>query len=428
MKKFALILLTLALPALLFAAGGQAGASGDSGNHIRFAWWGNATRDERTQNAINLFMQRNPGITVEPQIGTFGGGYWDVLASQAAARDLPDVIQQDVSYILRYADQLADLRPFVDRGLIDLSQWPEASLGAGVINGRLVGLLLGTNALNMFADPAVLERAGVTIDDTTWSWADYERIAIQIFQRTGVQTYPAWQIRHIIESLSIQNGTTLFTADGRRMGIAANAQALAALRSYLEMELRLRAAGALYDPDDAFIEGRAMAEGPMERGRTWNGIGWNNQHTAHQAAAGRPLISLMVPSIAGNGRPGIYFRASMYISMAESSTNKDLAARFINFFINDFEANRILLAERGIPVPSNIQNDVYRLVNQDVRYTFDYITRITPYAGGGHVYPGNAGEVETMLKSVTQRILTGRTTLDAGLQEMVRESDAILAR
>ena len=426
MKKLFLLLAVLALPAFLFAAPSQQPASG--GGYLRFAWWGNATRDERTQKAIDLFVQRNPGVTIEPQIGTFGGGYWDVLAAQAASRDLPDVIQQDVSYIMRYADQLADLRPFANRGLIDLSKWPQASLGNGTINNRMVGLLLGINALNMGVDSAVLSKAGITFDDTKWSWADYEKICVQIFQQTGVQTYPAVQIRHIIESLCLQTNSSLFTADGRQMGIATNPQALAALRNYLEMELRLMAAGALYDPDDAFIQGRAMAEEPLERGKTWNMDFWNNQIEAHQAAAGRTIESKMIPSIAGNSSPGMYLRSSMYISMAENSTNKDLAAKFINFFLNDLEANRILLGERGIPVPTDVKADLYSRVSPGTQYAFDYIDRITPFASSGTNYPANAGEVETMLQNVTQRILMGRTTLDAGLQEMVRESNAILAR
>ena len=426
MKKMFLVLAVLMLPALLFATGVQQGTSG--GGYLRFAWWGNATRDERTQNVINLFVQRNPGVTIEPQIGTFGGGYWDVLAAQAASRDLPDVIQQDVSYIMRYADQLADLQPFANRGIIDLSKWPQASLGNGTINNRMVGLLLGINALNMGVDPAVLTRAGVTFDDTKWSWADYERICLQIFQATGIQTYPAVQIRHILESLALQTNSSLFTADGRQLGMAVNQQTYDALKAYLEMELRLMTAGALFDPDDAFIQGRAMAEEPLERGRTWNMDFWNNQIEAHQDAANRKLESKMIPSITGNSSPGMYLRSSMYISMAENSTNKDLAARFINFFINDIEANRILLGERGIPVPTDVKADLYSRVSAGTQYAFDYIDRITPFASSGTNYPANAGEVEAMLQNVTQRILTGRTTVDAGLQEMVRESNAILAR
>ena len=61
MKKATLVSIVFFLalmPAMVFARGGQA-AGGDG--YIRFAWWGNATRDERTQNVINLYTQRNPG-------------------------------------------------------------------------------------------------------------------------------------------------------------------------------------------------------------------------------------------------------------------------------------------------------------------------------------------------------------------------------
>ena len=61
MKKIVLLLAVLALPALIFASGNKQSDS----NTLRFAWWGNPTRDERTLEVVRLFEQRNPGIKVE---------------------------------------------------------------------------------------------------------------------------------------------------------------------------------------------------------------------------------------------------------------------------------------------------------------------------------------------------------------------------
>jgi hypothetical protein len=53
----------------------------------------------------------------------------------------------------------------------------------------------------MGVDPAVLRLAGITIDDTTWTWADFERIAIEIFQKTGMQTMPPKEFHQIFEHI-----------------------------------------------------------------------------------------------------------------------------------------------------------------------------------------------------------------------------------
>ena len=419
----------LALPAMLFANPGRDQAAE---GYIRVAWWGNAVRDERTNAVIDLFTRSNPGVTVEAQIGTWGGGYWDQLAAQAAARNLPDVIQQDVSYIQSYAGNghLADLTPFTARGRqIDLTNWPESGLGAGRLNNQLVGLLLGTNAWGMGVDRAVLQRAGVTINDETWTWADYERIAMQIFQSTGVQTFPAVTFTQVFEHVSLQFGVGRFTADQRALGISQNQRAFAAMRDYFEMINRLRTACALWDPEDAFIQGRAMAEEPLATGRTWNAGFWSNQFAGHSAAANRTLDFYMYPTVEGNRAPyGTYLRPSMYISMAESSTNKELAARFINFFSNDIEANRILMAERGVPIPTNVRADLHSRVPANDAIIFDYITRITPFASSGTTYPAATAEVEANMRNIVLSMIMGRVAVNTGVDQIVQQSGAILSR
>jgi multiple sugar transport system substrate-binding protein len=65
----------------------------------------------------------------------------------------------------------------------------------------------------------------------------------------------------------------------------------------------------------------------------------------HVNAAKRPLEYYICPSVNGNKAPyGTYLKPSQFISMLSASKNQDLAARFVNFFVNDLEANRILLA------------------------------------------------------------------------------------
>jgi multiple sugar transport system substrate-binding protein len=429
MKRICVFLAVLTLPALLFAAGGGQQQSA-SGGYLRFAWWGNAVRDERTIKATQLFMEKNPGVTVETE-PTNWDNYWQKLNTQAAAGSLPDVMQQDVSYIKQYNDrnQLVDLNIYSQRGLLDLSQWADSGLSPGRLNGKVVGLILGTNAPGIGVDPAVLQRAGVTVDDKTWTWADVERIALQIYQRTGVQTGD--MVNPItIEHICRQFGNGYYAADDKSVGWTNNPQAAAAIKGLFEMDARLAAAGALYDPGDGFIQGRSMEEGPFATGKIWNSLHWSNQHIGQQTAAKRPLEYWMVPTVAGNKAPfGTYFRASMYISMLESSKDKDLAAKFINFFVNDLDGNRILLAERGVPIPTNVRNDLYALVDANNKYLFDYITKVTPFVSPTDPpYPARAGESEDARRAIHLQMLLGRVPIDTGFAQFTQASNAVLSR
>ena len=441
MKRLCLILAVLTLPVLLFAAGGgqqpasgsASSAGGAAGGEIRFAWWGNTTRDAQTNEIVQLFMQKNPGVTVEVEAPIWDD-YWTRMNTLAAAGNLPDVMQHDVSYIKQYnnRNQLEDLNTYIRSGAINVPQGEIASHGMGLLGGKQVGLILGTNAWGMGVNADILSRAGVTIDDVNWTWADYERIAREVYQRTGIQSGAPAQYAQVIESISREFGVGRFTDDDRNMGIAVNEQARNAFRDWVAMEIRLRQAGVSYDPEDGFITTRAQGEMPLARGLVWNDGHWSNQFIAHQNAsqAGARHEYKMLPTVAGRKAPfGLYLRASMYISMLAGSQNKNLSAKFIDFFMNDLEAGRIRLVERGVPIPAAVKSDIYSRLDAGNQYVMDYINRIGNYVSPANPpYPDTAGETETIMRAILQRALMGQLTADDCVAEMIREGTAILQR
>ena len=437
MKKIWLVLIVLCLPALLFARGSSEPAApsggGTTGGYLRFAWWGNPTRDERTLKVVELFKQNNPGVTVDTETTGFAG-YWDQLAAQAAAGNLPDVMQMDYAYIDQYnsRNMLVDLKPLADKGLIDLSKWSDAGLSGGRLSGRLVGLNLGVNAWGMDVDPAILQRAGVTINDTAWTWKDFENAALQIYQRTGVQTFPTGEHYQTIENVVRYFGVPMYASGGKSLGFTNNNAALAAVKEIIDVQLRLKAAGALYDPQDAFIPGRAFPEYPVAKGTAWNHFHWSNQHVALVSAAGRPLNFITCPAPAATGMKapyGTYLKPSMLISMLTATKNQELSAKFINFFINDIEANRILMAERGVPIPTTILQDLSSRVDPNMKHTFDYITKATSVSSAiDPPDPARAGEARDAMKPILLDALMGRISSDAAVTQMVQAANAILGR
>jgi len=426
MKKIVLCLVMAALFMAVFTGCGKKEAAG---GYLRFAWWGNAVRDERTIKAVNLFMEKNPRVTIETE-PTGWDGYWPKLNTQAAAGSLPDIMQQDYMYIEQYnsRNQLLDMKAYVQKGIIDLSQWSDAGLASGILDGKLAALSMGINAWGMGADPAVLEKAGVTIDDAAWTWKDYEQAALTIYQKTGVQTMPFNEFHQPFEHVVRQFGVPFFA--GKNLGMSGNAAARDAVKELIDMQLRLRAAGALYDPEDAFILNRAMEEFPLERGRTWNDFHWSNQHIGHINAAKRPLGFLMFPSVNGNKEPfGTYLKPAMFISILRTTENPDLAAKFVNFILNDTEANRILLADRGSPVPSNVREDLSGRVDPNMKDIFDFISRVTPYSSPiDPPDPPTAGEVRDVIRPILLKCLMGQISSDAAMTDMIQAADAVLGR
>jgi multiple sugar transport system substrate-binding protein len=115
--------------------------------------------------------------------------------------------------------------------------------------------------------------------------------------------------------------------------------------------------------------------------------------------------------------------------MLSASKSQDLAAKFVNFFVNDLEANRILLAERGIPVPSDVRTDLSPLVDPGMKYLFDYITKVTPFTTPiDPPDPAAAGEVRDVIKPLALQCLTGRISSADAVAQMVQAANAVLSR
>ena len=104
---------------------------------MTFTWWGNQTRNERTQAALDLYSEQNPGVTFDTQPAEWND-YWTKLSTLAAGNSLPECLQMDYSYLAQYvaADLLVDLTPYVEDGTLDVSNVSQGILDAGSIDGK----------------------------------------------------------------------------------------------------------------------------------------------------------------------------------------------------------------------------------------------------------------------------------------------------
>ena len=416
----AMVILML-LPGVLFA---QAAAEETDSNTMRLAWWGNPTRDERTYKAVEMFEAKNPGVTIETET-TGWSGYWDKMNTQAAAGSLPDLMQHDYAYMLQWVErnQLADLTPYVDKGIIDLSKINDSFLTGGRVDGKLYGISLGTNAVCLTYDPAVLKKAGISqINSATWTWADFERIALQVYQKTGVQTMPFFTTDPKVgfDNMIRQTGASTYGDNG--LGFTDPA----ALREFYAIQLRLLDAGALIKPETAFVT-VIPEEGAIAKGETWVEFIWSNQFVSTQAAAQRPLEIALLPNLKNAKAKGTFLKPSMFFSIPASAENPELAAKFLNYFVNDIKVNDMLMGERGVPIPDDVREHMSTMVDPINKQIFDYISLASKNAGPIDAPdPAGSGEFLKMVRDVTQEILMKRVSLDEGVAKIMSRGNEIL--
>lgn len=423
---FLFLLCALMLVPTLVLAQGAVEETGES--YMRLAWWGNPTRDERTIKVVNMYMEQHPNVKIETET-TGWAGYWDKMNTQAAAGSLPDLMQHDYAYMLQWVgrNQLLDLTGYVDSGVIKLDKVAESALAGGRVNGKLYGINLGSNAVCLVYDPAVLATCGIAEpDSTTWTWADFEKIATEVYKKTGVQTIPFFTTDPKVgfDNMVRQTGASTYAKTGKGLGFADPT----VLKEFFAIQLRLLKSGVLINPENAFVT-VTPEEGDLAKGRTWVEFIWSNQLASTQSAAKRPLKMALLPKIANAKQPGTFLKPSMFFSIPATAENPKEAARFLNFFLNDIAANDILLGDRGVPVPSDVRAHMTEGASDINKTIFNFISLAANNSSAiDPPDPTNSGEFLKMFRDATQEILLGKISLDDGAVKIMAKGNEILKK
>ncbi len=114
--------------------------------------------------------------------------HWTKMTTQAAGRNLPDVMQQDYAYIAEWSSRglLALLDDHVKNGTIDTRNVSEALLKGGVVGGKLVAINLGSNSQCWVIDLDAFKNAGLEPPAPTWTWSEFEETALALREKLGI--------------------------------------------------------------------------------------------------------------------------------------------------------------------------------------------------------------------------------------------------
>ena len=157
-RRAAVVALAMAL--LPAACGTDSDGGSDGAVTISFAWWGSEGRATLTKKAVELFEQRNPGITVRTTFSAYAA-YWEKLATQTAGGNPPDVLTMDTRYLSEYGGRnvLLDLNtgPGTQVSLADIN--PELA-NTGRLGDRRYAVPWAQNATSLVYEPAAYQAVG----------------------------------------------------------------------------------------------------------------------------------------------------------------------------------------------------------------------------------------------------------------------------
>lgn len=156
---------------------------------------------------------------------------------------------------------------------------------------------------------------------------------------------------------------------------------------------------------------------------------WNNFNTKVQGKNSN--LVLVTPPLLKDGKPGLWLKPGMFLSIATNSSVKDTAAAFINWFENGNSANDIMMAERGTPSSSSVREHMASsgLLNSAQVEMFNYTSDVASLCGPAlSPDPQGAAEVTKAYAEAVNNVLYGLKTSAEAAKAFRTEANKILAR
>jgi multiple sugar transport system substrate-binding protein len=400
---------------------------GPSGE-FRLQWWGSQDRHERTIAVVEQFLEAQPEFDITYEFVGWTD-YWTSLSTKAAGGNLPDVIQQDYARFFQFQQDglIVPLDPYVDAGLIDLSNVPEEAIAGGMIDGELYALSLGTNSQSFVLDLDVFEEAGVELPAPDWTWADFEETAMAIHEATGKYGVVGGLANpQIVNSLYLSLGEGMYNEDGTALGFS-DPQPLI---DYFSMMVRLQEADAMVSREEEIANPTNLENNAFVTGDAGMFFAHTNQFVALHTAAGldRNLMMVPVPRAENAVQPAVYLKPSMFFSLTSHGENLEAGAVFIDYFTNSVEANEVLAAERGVPVSTAVADAIQPSMSDAAAQTFEFLANleVSPIQPPD---PVAHGDIQTNVYEplVIDPMLFGQITPEEAVELFIEEANKILA-
>ncbi|MEO3751974.1 sugar ABC transporter substrate-binding protein [Streptomyces sp. B6B3] len=374
---------------------------------ISMNWWGADARTQQTLDAIELFEEEHPNITVEPQYADWVG-YWDRLATTTAGGDMPDVSQFDALYLASYAERGALLDLSTVSNILNTSALPDNILDTGRVGGDLYAVPTGATTNGVLINTSLFEQYGVEIPDTDdWTWEEFERAAVELTEASDGEVHGMSPWGSDSFSLTVwarQHGGQLFDAEG---DLALDPDLLA---SYWHRTLDFIDSGAA--PSVAQIiegDGLPLDQVSVVTGKSAMSFIPAGQFIAYQSAAPDFNYDLANWPTDGDTREGFqYLKPSMYWSAASTTEHPAEAALLIDFLTNDTRVAELFGLDRGEPGNPAFREAAEPHLDDAGRESLAFTEAMADEVGDTPpIIPNGASDIDALLKRYYQQVLFG---------------------
>ncbi|WP_166845238.1 ABC transporter substrate-binding protein [Isoptericola sp. BMS4] len=381
---------------------------------LTVAWWGDDDRAARYTEALDLFTEQHPNVTIQRSFVAFDD-YWTARATEAAGSSLPDVMQFDSSFLREYAGtgQLLDVSPYLGDE-IDTSQLADELIDSGRIGDAVYAVPTATNTFASFYNPAVVEELGMEPPSEAYTWdeladwvakastagADGDPVLYGSNDYTGV----FWAfLQHLV-----QEGVTPFTDDGQ-LGFTREDMA-----AWLHTGDDLRSGGSFFPVQR---QQQLAPEGGFTVNEQALEMSWDNFLAGYVASSGTDDIT-MLPVPSGSDGEKHMFARTFQMAASAHTEHPAAVAELLDFLVNEPEVGRIFGTSKGVPA-TQAQRDAMEIEpgsvdERVVAYEEEYADQITEPAP---VPVEGFGALEAEFKRLGEELAYGNVTVDEFVEQ-----------
>lgn len=455
MKRKLALLLTAAMTAASLAACGSSSASGDTAadttaaaetgasetaestdgsnsgsTNLVMAWWGNQTRNERTQKIIELYSEQNPGVTIDGQFSEFND-YWQKLATAAAGHSMPDIVQMDYKYLNQYVTNglLVDLTPYIEDGTINTADCNQDVLNSGSVNGGLYALCNGINSPALLYNKTLLDENGITVKDNM-TLDEFIDVCKEVYEKTGYKTNLCYnQNEQWIEYFLRADDIVLYE-DGKLGGDSYEPYA-----DFFKLYEDGLKDGYVIDPSVfaersiGSVEQDPLVYGSSPETMSWCAFAYSNQLTATVSAAPEGTEIGLTTWPSADPKKSDYLKPSQFFAISTDSKNPEEAAKILNFITNDVDCNNILLGERGIPLSSKTAEAIAPNLDETTQKVITFVNDVVS-ANSSQVNPpstNGASEVNDLINKLQEQVCYGQLSAEDAGKQLFEQGNQIMA-
>ncbi|KIL37479.1 hypothetical protein SD71_02245 [Cohnella kolymensis] len=391
---------------------------------IRMAWWGGQARHDMMNSLLDKFEEKYPHITVEREFGT-ENQFVEKLNTQAAGGNAPDVVQTSSFFLHDFVARNIhmDLDPLVASGDLNVSDFSEADVNGGKVDGKLYMISFGHNITGVIHNTTLFEKAGVPLPKNNWTWDDYFNTAQQLQKYLGKDAWASEDeggTYRGFDMFLMQRGKSMF--NGKALGF--EKQDLVDWFSFWD---KMRKAGVVPPAAIQAEQGdKPQEQSMLARGKVAMISKSSNQLKIFQKSTEDKLSIVSYPLNPSGEKVFPLIIAGAGIS--PDSKHPKEAALLLNFIVNESDAATIFRGEHGPQASKKMQDVILSNLGEPEKIEYKFVDDMLPITKPYPAMPAGSTSVQKLVLTENQAVAFGQKTIEQAADDFISQAQQILNR